>query len=815
MLQIARTENNKSSSVIHKVNYTQLYNQLKVLLPGELISLFAKPDIGDNYTIWTSDEFSGPASIKSFSALSEKEKNLAAGEIEDKKDQILSVLSGHPVLGPMSEQLFFIAEEDDIKWISDGANSTVVLCRWGSKSNLVKTAVNPLTTVINRPGNNRSEVTVRTKYNDGDYASEINISVEYKGNIKNYQTNEYGEVQLGRFLHGSNIKIFFIFGNEKRYQHQFTVDERTHYDIKIPKTGDAVINVVNQDGKSIPGCDIELEYKGSKYAYKTNENGTLVIEHLEYREILEVFAEMEILGTSTKANAQLKISDSENKLTLVLKEPRPANLSIKTIDQFDNPISTNISIAFSGKVQEFTTDEEGELKINGLYELGQSLNIKATDFNHELKGYVINEKENEIILKLSVPEPKFIIVKLLDFKKQLLPGTKIDFASQNINESRTTNEASLCNFNIGDFNHNEKVKTKIYYPKKKKNGNLKTVIYKKTFRYDENQHEFILQLNKRNWWWLLLLLIPLLLIQCEKQIPVKIIYAENSAPIKSASTTFEYNRQNLFRPWALFAVDPQKRDSISNDNGTVTYKKVKYSIYSLIFYNLTNAKFTASCECYQTDTVNHYFHYLPDTVKLRLIEKRVTHDFLVVDKQTQNPLDSAWVYIEYLDEKGNRVIDTLMTDNKGKVNKDFSFCANDLKVIGRKENYSDDAIHKNRAIDFQGDLYNKRKLELDKPQNAIPCNSVVNSGGQGVTTNEYYIGRIRNFILDYDFYSVKDKLIIYCGKKDEKSEVIINTGFVNGRRSIQVDLNRCKSDWITVEVTGLNGTDWRYRVICP
>jgi hypothetical protein len=807
MLQIARTENSKSTAIIYKINYTQLYNQLKVVLPKELMLLFAKPDIGEKFTLWTSESFSEYAQLKPFSALSEKEKNDAASQIEEKKDEIVSILANHPTLGAMAENLFIISEEDDIKYVSDGSISSVVLSRWGSKSNVVKTTINPLTTVINRPGNKRSDVCLHTKYKDGDFASNIELSVEYKGAVKNYQTDELGQLTLGRFIHGSIITVFFGHGKEKRYQHSFTIDERIDYHIQIPKTADLIIETVNQEGNPIV-CDIELDYKNSKTVQKTNDSGMLIVEDLEYGERIDVFANF----FENSASAGIQISGPDNRLRLVLKEPSPSNLLIKTLDQFDNPLSTDIAISADGKIQHYQTNTEGIVYLKGIYEIAQVINISAEAYQFELTNYKITEKEQELVLRLRVPEPKALTVKLLDFNKQPLPALKIDFASKNINEPRTTDADAICRFNQGDFVHNEKIKAKIYYPKTQKNGNVKTVLYSKSFRYDENQHEYILQLKKRNWWWLLLLLIPLLLIQCEKEIPVKVLNSETTSVIQNASVSMHYCRQNLFRPWRLFAFDAIDFQEKTDSKGSCTFKKVRYSIYSLLFFNFTKVHFSANKVC-NNSSVTHYLYYLPDTVYIKIKNSNVKYDFVVVDKETQEPLDSATVFLEYDDGNNQKFLKKHITDKDGKVNIELSNCAEKISVIGSKRGYINDEIKKSIISDLEGNLDENRKLELEKTKNPIPCNSVINSGGAGVTTDEYYVGNVKSFILEYDFYSVKDKLIIYCGKN--KNEVLLNTGFTNGRRQIDIDLSRCKSDWITIEVTGPNGTDWRYGVICP
>jgi hypothetical protein len=200
-------------------------------------------------------------------------------------------------------------------------------------------------------------------------------------------------------------------------------------------------------------------------------------------------------------------------------------------------------------------------------------------------------------------------------------------------------------------------------------------------------------------------------------------------------------------------------------------------------------------------------------VYIKLENSNIKLDFVVVDKETQEPLDSALVFIEYEDGNNQKYLEKQITDNEGKINVELSNCSEKIRVIGSKRGYINDEIIKSKISDLEGNLDENRKLELEKTKNPIPCNSVINSGGAGVTTDEYYVGDIESFILDYDFYSVRDKIIIFCGKN--KKDVLLNTGFTSGRRQIKIDLSKCKSDWITIEVTGPNGTDWRYNVICP
>ena len=79
-------------------------------------------------------------------------------------------------------------------------------------------------------------------------------------------------------------------------------------------------------------------------------------------------------------------------------------------------------------------------------------------------------------------ERKYIRVKLINHKDEILPNVKIEFEYGGKNVVKNTNNEGFCIFNFEDFANKEKVKARIHIIRTKKNGKKKTKIKKKTIK---------------------------------------------------------------------------------------------------------------------------------------------------------------------------------------------------------------------------------------------------------------------------------------------------------------------------------------------
>ena len=70
----------------------------------------------------------------------------------------------------------------------------------------------------------------------------------------------------------------------------------------------------------------------------------------------------------------------------------------------------------------------------------------------------------------------------------------------------------------------------------------------------------------------------------------------------------------------------------------------------------------------------------------------------------------------------------------------------------------------------------------EKIDNYIQCNAVVKSGGQGETITQHDLGnKSGNVLINYDLYSIPDKIEVYY----ENNLVASTFGYINGSGTIQ------------------------------
>jgi hypothetical protein len=114
---------------------------------------------------------------------------------------------------------------------------------------------------------------------------------------------------------------------------------------------------------------------------------------------------------------------------------------------------------------------------------------------------------------------------------------------------------------------------------------------------------------------------------------------------------------------------------------------------------------------------------------------------------------------------------------------------------------------------------------LPPPQSALPCDSQVKSGHDGVTNEVITMGTQSGMVtLRYDMNSIPDKLeVIYEGQVISSTFQISgnDNGYVGGDNGAGATgilnfLYRYHIDqFVTVRVTGPSGTDWSFTIQCP
>ncbi|MCM1519534.1 MAG: hypothetical protein NC098_01975 [Lachnoclostridium sp.] len=195
--------------------------------------------------------------------------------------------------------------------------------------------------------------------------------------------------------------------------------------------------------------------------------------------------------------------------------------------------------------------------------------------------------------------------------------------------------------------------------------------YAKKFKFADNQDEYEFQLKKRSLWWLWLLLALLLLgllcIRCERDITVHTIDHVSGDPVPSTEVSIDYTAHYLIKDFRLLKNEPVNRTITTDDNGDGIFTGLPCSVFSYIFYALSDASFLAGNECYnlKDSPEKHNFHYTREvTLRLQPAVDDVT--ITVTDRETDEPLAGAETIYKYV-VSGEEVTDKVTTDAAGHI----------------------------------------------------------------------------------------------------------------------------------------------------
>ena len=192
--------------------------------------------------------------------------------------------------------------------------------------------------------------------------------------------------------------------------------------------------------------------------------------------------------------------------------------------------------------------------------------------------------------------------------------------------------------------------------------------YKKKFKFSEEQDEYAFQLTKRNWKWLwLLLLLPFLLlfVRCERDINVHTVDSISDEGIPDVGVSIDYTAYYLYKDGYFFANEAMHRDIKTDENGKGQFEGLPCSVFSYIFYALSDAVYNTSEECHKLDKEpeNSLFHCTWNK-ELKMKPKTEDLELTIVDRETIEPLAGATVLCEYM-FSGENHVDSFQTDPAG------------------------------------------------------------------------------------------------------------------------------------------------------
>lgn len=200
-----------------------------------------------------------------------------------------------------------------------------------------------------------------------------------------------------------------------------------------------------------------------------------------------------------------------------------------------------------------------------------------------------------------------------------------------------------------------------------KEEQLRPIRISKKLKYQEKYDLYTVQMVHRRFpWWILLLLLPLLLlIECRKDIEVTCIEPETQIPIADQPVTLEYQAHYLWNKGRFLPNDDIRLTQSTDSTGTTVFKDLPCSVFSYIFYCLSQATFTAESDCHAAVNQQHNFHYTRH-VTLEMPPRREDLHVLLLDLETSDPLPDGVLKYQYIEE-GEVRTDSAKADATGVV----------------------------------------------------------------------------------------------------------------------------------------------------
>lgn len=201
------------------------------------------------------------------------------------------------------------------------------------------------------------------------------------------------------------------------------------------------------------------------------------------------------------------------------------------------------------------------------------------------------------------------------------------------------------------------------------NNQPRDISVSKSVRYESRYDHYTIQMVRRRFpWWLLLLLLPLLLlIQCHKDIEVRTLEPDTDAPITGQDVTLRYDAHFLW-DWeksAFLSTDAVELTQATDSTGTTVFRDLRCSVFSYIFYCLSQAEFSAESRCHESVKELHNFHFTRH-VDLYMAPRREDLHIKLLDLETGDELPEGTLVWRYR-ELGKEITDSASADASGVV----------------------------------------------------------------------------------------------------------------------------------------------------
>ena len=641
-----------------------LYSKLRSCLSAEQLSVFARPTVKTNETIWSVD-FDGV--VTPLSRCDDETRAEAITQLELRRNQIMDNIEKDAELSPVASKLFVIPAQDQIFCYRDHRQKLViVMAQWACSRLDGSVTTDVLSFLLGSPLSRRSRAGIRILYSDGTPAGEFPFTFEYNEIVRSLQTDLSGGHDLGFLKIGSEFTITPD-SSDRFPAKTFTVEEGIEkYELIVPRRATLIVKVVGEDEAPVVGSKAELEYEGHTSQLLTGRDGLALQADLEAGKTVRISVPDTVEGV-----VDYRLSADDNCVTF--KKIGAKIAVLKVITESANgiriPETPFVLRKAGGETVSCMTDQSG-LYVTEAVQPGESVMIALV--NDENAGqYVMEAGDNLVKLVVkSEEQTNPVSILLIDQQDKPVSGALMKFRLISGDVVKTTDPDGKTSIPANSFSEGEVVRVTIEPGAELRKKRTSFNIFRKRFTYQRKQEEYILKLGKRfAYLWALLFLLPLLLlIRCEKDIRVKAVHADGKTPAPDLAVNFAYNRSFLYDDGDFFSSTEISLQQKTDSGGIAVFEKLEYSIFSFVVLNLSKVFLNAQGTCVSSDTIRPYFHYQSGGDYLELIVQPVpvAADFIALDSTDNEPLPGARVSI-ISDLTGYVQYDTAVTEANGRV----------------------------------------------------------------------------------------------------------------------------------------------------
>lgn len=186
-----------------------------------------------------------------------------------------------------------------------------------------------------------------------------------------------------------------------------------------------------------------------------------------------------------------------------------------------------------------------------------------------------------------------------------------------------------------------------------------SIRFSKKIKYKEEYCQYSLQLRHLHRpWWLLLFLLPLLLcIKCNKNIAVSCMEPNCNVPIKNLPVAMKYEVHYLWDNGSFLTTYSIQRTQHTNSEGKTVFKDLPCSVFSYIFYCLSEISFTAKNDCYAAIDEKHNFHYTRYAA-LKMSPHLEDLHVKLLDNETGDVLPDGILIYKYIEQEEEKTDST-------------------------------------------------------------------------------------------------------------------------------------------------------------